>query len=109
MRVIHDARDALINHFEASNRIRPPLVPLLAQHYDCQLAVHFCNCQSPWHSLPFIVSEVWRFVYGAGKAICNTELSIRGNELAESLPITLIESIDLKMQKPRQRWIHFAV
>ena len=51
MRVVHDARDVLIDHFESSNRIWPPLISVQAQHDDCQLAVHFCNCQLPWHSL----------------------------------------------------------
>src|SRR5258708_13346978 len=102
MRVIHDAHDVLIDHFEASDRIRRPLLPVLAQYYDCQLAVHFCNFQSPRHSLSFVVPEVWRFADGTGKAICDAESSIRANKFAESLPITLIESADLTMQKSRQ-------
>src|SRR4029077_9720354 len=77
MRVFHDAHDALIDHFESSNRIRLPLVPVLAQHDDGQLTVHFCNYQSPWHSLPLIVPEIWRFADGTGKAICDAESSIR--------------------------------
>ena len=100
MCVVHDAHDVLIDHFESSNRIRSPLASVLAQHYDCQLAVHFCNCQSPRHSLPFIVPEVWRFVDATGKAICDAESSIRANEFAEPLPITLIEPVDVEMQKP---------
>ena len=39
MRVIHYARDVLINHFEASDGMRFPLAPVLAQRDDCQLAV----------------------------------------------------------------------
>src|SRR6266550_1868230 len=92
MRVIHDAHDVPIDYFDASDRIRRPLVPVLAQHYDCQLAVHFCNCQSPRHALSFVVPEVWRFADGTGKAICDAESSIRANKFAEPRPITLIES-----------------
>ncbi len=79
MRKIHDSRDVLIDHFESNHRIRPPLVPVLVQRDNCQLAVHFCNRQPPWHSLPFIVPEVWRFVDRTGKAICDPESSIRAN------------------------------
>jgi hypothetical protein len=28
MRVVHDARDVPIDYFEASDRLRPPLVPV---------------------------------------------------------------------------------
>jgi len=100
MRVIRDAHDVLIDHFEPSNGIRPPLVLVLAKHHDCQLAVHICNCQSPWHSLPFVVPEVWRFIDGTGKAIRDAKSSIRANEFAESLPITLIEPVGVEMQNP---------
>ena len=100
MPVVHDAYDVLIDHFESSNRIRPPLVPVFSKHNYGQLAVHICNRQSPWHSLPLIVSEIWRFVDRAGKAICDAESSIRADEFAESLPITLIEAVDVEMQKP---------
>ena len=100
MREIHDAHDALVVHFESSNGIWPPLVLVLAKHDYCQLAIHFCHCQSPWQSLPFIVSEVWRFVDGAGKAIRDAESSIRANEFAESLPIALIEPFHVEMQDP---------
>src|SRR5260370_29667753 len=97
MPVVHDAHDALINHFEASNRIRPPLVPVLAQDYDCQLAVHFSNCQSPWHCLAFVVPEIWRFVDGTGKAICDAKSSIGANQFAEPLPIPLVKSVDVEV------------
>ncbi len=97
MREIYDAHDVLIDHFESSNRIRPPLVLVLAKHYDCQLAVHFCHCKSPRHSLPFIVPEIWRFVDGTTKTICNAESSIRADEFAESLPVTIIESVDVEV------------
>src|SRR3981189_3628113 len=99
MRVIHDAHDGLIDYFGRSDRIRRPLVPVLAQHYDCQLAVHFCNCQSPRHSLSFAVPEVWRFADETGKAIWEAKSGIRANKFAEPLPITLIESVDIEMQK----------
>ncbi len=79
MRVVHDARDVLIDHFESGHRIRPPLVLVLPHHDDCQLAVHFCNCESPRNSLPIIISEVWRFVERPGKAIYNAQLSVRAN------------------------------
>ena len=101
MRVVHDARDVLIDHFESGHRIRPPLVPVLPHHDDCHLAVHFCHCESPRHSLPIIISEVWRFVERPGKAIYNAQLSVRANQFAESVPITFIKSIDVEMQKPR--------
>src|SRR6267142_725258 len=100
MQVVHDAQDVLIDHFESSNRIRRPFVPVLALHHDCQLAVHFCNCQSPRHSLLFVLPEVRRFVDPTGKAICDAESSIRANEFAKPLPITLIEPVDVEMQKP---------
>ena len=100
MRVVHDAHDALIDHFESSNRIRLPFVPVLAMHENGQLAVHFCNRQSPWHSLPLIVPEIWRFVDGTGKPISNAESSIRANEFAESVPIALVEPVDVEMQEP---------
>lgn len=111
MREIHDAHDVLIDHFEPCKGIRTPLALalVLAKYHDCQLAVHFCHCQSPRHSLPFIVSEIWRFVDATGKAICDAESSIRANELAKPLPITLVESVDVQMQDPRQIWAHFAV
>jgi len=48
-------------------------------------------------------------VDGTGKAIRDAKSSIRANEFAEPFPITLIESLDVEMQKPRQLWIHFAV
>jgi hypothetical protein len=67
---------------------------VLAQRDDCQLAVHFCHCQSPRHRLSFIDPEVWRFVDGTGKAICDQESSIRANKFAESFPIALI--VDVK-------------
>ena len=97
MRIIHDARDVLIDHFESSDRIRPPLSSVLAQHNSCQLAVHFCNCQSPWHSLPVVVPKIWRFVDRAGKAIRDAKSSIRAHEVAESIPITLIESVHVEV------------
>ena len=100
MRVIHNARDVLIDHFEASHGIRPPLVPVLAQRNNCKLAVHFCHRQSPRHRLAFIIPEVWRFVDRTGKAIRDAELSIRANQFAESLPILLIKPVDVEMQKP---------
>lgn len=98
MRVIRNARDVLIHHFESSDGMRPPLVLVLAQRDDCQLAVHFRH--SPGYCQAFIVPEVWRFVDGTGKAICNAESSIGANELAQSIPVTLIEPVDVEMQKP---------
>ena len=69
MRVIHDARDVKIDHFESSNRIRPPLISMLAQYDDCQFAVHFSNSQPPWHSLPLLVPEIWRFAQWAQETV----------------------------------------
>ena len=97
MREIQYARDLLVDHFEANNGIRLPLVPVLAKHCDRQFAIHFCHCQSPWDSLPFIVSEVGRFVDGTGKTVRDAELSIRANEFAESFPIALIEPVDVEV------------
>ena len=67
MRVVHDARNVLIDHFESSNRVRPPLISMLAQQHDCQLAVHFCNCQPPWHSLLLVVPEIGDSSIGLAK------------------------------------------
>jgi len=100
MRVIHDAHDVTIDYFEASDRLRRPLVPVLAHHYDCQLDVHFCNCQSLRLAPSFVVPEVWRFIERPCKAIYNAQLSVRANQFAESVP-TFIKSIDIEMQKPR--------
>jgi len=109
MGVVHDARDVLIGHFESRQGIGPPFVPVLPHHDDRQLAVHFCHCEAPRHSLPVVISEVWRFAERPGKAIYNAQLSVRANQFSESVPITLIESIDVEMQKPRQLCVHFAV
>jgi len=100
MGVIHDTHNVLIYHFEAHDRIRPPLVRVLAQRDDCQLAMHFCHCQSPRYCLAFVVAEVWLFVDGSGKTICDAESGIRADEFAESIPITLVEAVDVEMQEP---------
>ena len=99
MRVIRDVRDVLICHLESNDGTGPPFVSVLAQRDDCQLAVQFCYRQPPRHGLAFIVPEVGRFVEGSDKAICDAESSIRADEFAESLPITLIEAVDVEMQK----------
>jgi hypothetical protein len=99
MRVIRDVHDLLICHLEAGDGRGSPFVSVWAQRDDCQLAVHFCHCQSPRHSLVFIVPEVGRFVERSDEAICDAESSIRADEFAESVPITLIEAVDLEMQK----------
>ena len=77
MRVIHDTHDVLIDHFETSDRSRPPLVAVFLQRDDHQLAVHFCHRQPPRHCLAFIVLEIWRFLERTGKAIYNAQLSVR--------------------------------
>jgi hypothetical protein len=100
MRVIHDAQNVLIDHFKAGDRIGPPFVPVLAKRNDCQLTVHFCHYHSPRHCQSFIVPEVWRFVDVAGKAICDTESSIRPNEFADPFPISLIEPVNVETQQP---------
>ena len=100
MRVIRDVGDLLICHSQSSDGTGPPFVSVLAQRDDCQLAVHFCHRQPPRNGLAFIVSEVGRFVEGSDKAICDAESSIRADEFAESFPITLIEAVDVEMQKP---------
>jgi hypothetical protein len=100
VRVIDDVRDVPIYHLEPSDGMRSPIAPVFTQRDDRQLAVHFCYCQSPRHSLPFIVSEVWRFVERSDKAIGDAESRIRADEFTESLPITLIEPVDVEMQKP---------
>src|ERR1700704_4856300 len=100
MRVIDDLHDVLIRNLESSGGTGPPFVSVRAERDDCQLAVHFCHCQSPRHRLAFIVSEVWGFVDGSGKAIGDAESSIRADEFAESFPVTLVEPVDVEMQKP---------
>jgi hypothetical protein len=79
MRVVHDALDVLIDHFESSDRSRPPLVTVLVQRDDRQLAVYLCHYQPPRHLLAFIVPEIWRFVDGTGEAIYDAQLSVRAN------------------------------
>jgi hypothetical protein len=101
MRVVHDARDVLINHLESGHRIRPALVSVLPHYNDCQLTVHFRHGESPRHSLSIIISEVRRFVERPSKAVYNAQLSIRANQFAESVPITFVKSIDVETQKPR--------
>src|SRR5258708_32048118 len=100
MRVVRDVHDVLICHLESSDGSWPPLAVELAQCDDGQLAVHFRRCQSPWHGLAFIVPEVGRFLEGPGEAICDPESSVGADEFAESVPITLIEAVDVEMQKP---------
>src|ERR1700730_1901065 len=97
MPVIHNARDVRADYFDASDRSRLPVVAVLVQRDDHQLAVHFRHRQSPWHCLAFIVLEIWRLVDGTDKAIYDAQLSVRANEFAESLPITLIESVDVEV------------
>src|ERR1700712_3321061 len=100
MRVVDDADDVAICHFEASDGSGPPLVFVPAQDDESQVAVHLSDCQSPWQGLAFIVPEVGRFVEGSGKAVCDAESSIRADEFTKSLPIALIETVDVEMQDP---------
>ena len=100
MRVIDNARDVLPYHFESSHRMGPPFVPEVAQHDDRRLAVHFCHRQPPRYWLVFVVPEVWRFVDGSSKPICDVETGVRANEFTQPLPITVIEVVDVEMQKP---------
>lgn len=100
MRVIDDVHDVLIYDHETGDGIEPPIIAVLTQGDDCQLAVHLCHRKPPRHGLAFIVPKVGRFVEGSGKTIRNAESSIRPDEFAESFPITLIEAVDVEMQKP---------
>ena len=100
MRVVRDVQDVLICRLNSSDGVGPPFVSIWAHRDNCQLAVHFCHSQSPWHGLAFVVPEVGRFVEGSGQAIGHAESSVGADELAESVPITLIEPVDIEMQKP---------
>ena len=100
MRVVDDVHDMLIYDHETGDGIEPPIIAVLTQCDDCWLAVHLCHRKPPRHDLAFIVPKEWRFVEQSGKTIGNAESSIRSDKFAESFPITLIEAVDVEMQKP---------
>lgn len=98
--VIHDAGDVFIYYLDSSDGTGPPFVSVWEQGDDGQLAIDLCDGEPPGHGLAFIVPEVWRFVEGSGKAIGYAEPRVGSDEFAESVPIALVEPVDVEMQEP---------
>jgi hypothetical protein len=79
------------------NRTRRPPVLVSQQDDDRRLAVDLARCHSPWNRPTLIATEIRRVDEAACEAIRHAQAGGGGDQFTKSIPVMLIESIDVEM------------
>src|SRR5437667_197910 len=96
MPIVCNADNLAIRHIEANDSSWHPLVVFSLQHDDHRFTVHFARRHSPLHRPAFIVPEVWRVTEFPKEGVGYLQASIRADKFSHAIPVTMVESLDVK-------------